>query len=132
LSGGRPDVHIVTTFGTTGFVPWDSNRIISGDRSVEKLILRGAEPGYTEAIPLFNIERGRFISTFDQEHARPWCLGAAISESLFPNIDALGTCALMAASTEVIACRTRGRVLWDLVRDHLPRHPLALRAAIGR
>jgi len=40
---------------------------------------------------LFSIERGRFISAFDQEHARPVVvLGAAISESLFPNSDALG------------------------------------------
>src|SRR5882672_9350971 len=63
-----PDVHIVT-----------------------KVVIRGAEPEYTEAIPLFNIERGRFISAFDQEHARPVVvLGAAISESLFPNTDALG------------------------------------------
>src|SRR5260370_1014204 len=86
-----PDVHIVTTFGTRGFFLGDSNRIISGDHSVEKVIVRGAEPEYTEAIPLFNIERGRFISAFDQEHARPVVvLGAAISESLFPNSDALG------------------------------------------
>jgi len=54
-------------------------------------VIRGAEPEYTEAIPLFNIERGRFVSAFDQEHARPVVvLGAAISESLFPNTDALG------------------------------------------
>src|SRR6267378_735483 len=66
-----PDVHIVTTFGTRGFFFGDSNRIISGDRSVEKVVIRGAEPEYTEAIPLFSIERGRFISAFDQEHARP-------------------------------------------------------------
>ena len=86
-----PDVRIVTTFGTRGFFFGDSNRIISGDRSVEKVVIRGAEPEYTEAIPLFNIERGRFVSAFDQEHARPVVvLGAAISESLFPNTDALG------------------------------------------
>src|SRR3989440_6737419 len=86
-----PDVQIVTTFGTRGFFFGDSNRIINGDRSVEKVVIRGAEPEYTEAIPLFSIERGRFISAFDQEHARPVVvLGAAISESLFPNTDAIG------------------------------------------
>src|SRR5262249_15937816 len=37
------------------------------------------------------IERGRFISAFDEQHARPVVvLGAAISESLFPNADAVG------------------------------------------
>jgi putative ABC transport system permease protein len=86
-----PDVQIVTTVGTRGFFFGDSNLITSGDHSVEKVIVRGAEPQYTEAIPLFTVARGRFISTFDQEHARPVVvLGAAISESLFPNSDAVG------------------------------------------
>jgi putative ABC transport system permease protein len=86
-----PDVEIVTTIGTRGFFFGDSNLITSGDHSVEKVIVRGAEPEYTQAIPLFSIERGRFISTYDEEHARPVVvLGAAISESLFPDTDALG------------------------------------------
>jgi putative ABC transport system permease protein len=77
--------------GTRGFFFGDSNLITSGDRSVEKVIVRGAEPEYTEAIPMFSINRGRFISSFDQEHARQVVvLGAAISESLFPNTEALG------------------------------------------
>ena len=86
-----PDVRVVTTFGTRGFFLGDSNLITSGDHSVEKVIVRGAEPEYAEALPLFSIERGRFISGFDQGHARPVVvLGAAISESLFPNTDAVG------------------------------------------
>jgi putative ABC transport system permease protein len=99
-----PNVHIVTTFGTRGFFFGDSNRITSGDRSVEKVIIRGAEPEYIEAIPLFSIERGRFISRFDQEHARPVVvLGAAICESLFPNTDAVGkTVRINGAAYEVI------------------------------
>jgi putative ABC transport system permease protein len=86
-----PDVQIVTTVGTRGFFFGDTNLITSGNRSVEKVIVRGAESQYIDAIPLFAIERGRFISAFDQEHARPVVvLGAAISESLFPNTDAIG------------------------------------------
>jgi putative ABC transport system permease protein len=86
-----PDVQIVTTVGTRGFFFGDANLITNGNRSVEKVIVRGAEPQYIEAIPLFAIERGRFISAFDQEHARPVVvLGAAISESLFPNSDPIG------------------------------------------
>jgi putative ABC transport system permease protein len=82
--------------------------ITSGDHSVEKVIVRGAEPEYTVALPLFNIERGRFITTFDQEHARPVVvLGAAISESLFPNTDALGkTVRINGAAYEVIGIFT--------------------------
>ena len=84
-------MQIVTTVGTRGFFFGDTNLITSGDHSVEKVIVRGAEPQYTEAIPLFAVERGRFISAFDQEHARPVVvLGAAISESLFPYTDAIG------------------------------------------
>ncbi len=86
-----PDVKIVTTVGTRGFFFGDTNLITSGDRSVEKVIVRGAEPPYSQAIPLFSVERGRFINAFDQEHARPVVvLGAAIAESLFPYTDALG------------------------------------------
>jgi len=86
-----PDVQVITTFGTRGFFFGDSNLITNGNRSVEKVIVRGTEPQYTEAIPLFTVGRGRFISAFDQEHARPVVvLGAAINESLFPNTDAIG------------------------------------------
>jgi putative ABC transport system permease protein len=86
-----PDVQVITTFGTRGFFFGDSNLITNGDRSVEKVIVRGTEPQYSEAIPLFTVGRGRFISAFDQEHARPVVvLGAAINESLFPNTDAIG------------------------------------------
>ena len=99
-----PDVQIVTTVGTRGFFFGDSNLITSGDRSVEKVIVRGAEPQYTEAIPLFTIERGRFVSNFDEQHARPVVvLGAAINESLFPNTDSLGKTVRINGSTyEVI------------------------------
>src|SRR5271167_1265326 len=99
-----PDVQVVTTVGTRGFFFGDSNLITSGDHSVEKVIVRGAEPEYTEAIPLFAIDRGRFISAFDEEHARAVVvLGAAISESLFPNADAIGkTVRINGAVYEVI------------------------------
>jgi putative ABC transport system permease protein len=91
IKQAAPDVQIVTTVGTRGFFFGDTNTITSGNHSVEKVIVRGAEPQYTEAIPLFSIERGRFINDFDEEHARPVIvLGAAISESLFPNTDAIG------------------------------------------
>jgi putative ABC transport system permease protein len=99
-----PDAQIVTTVGTRGFIFGDTNLITSGDHSVEKVILRGAEPEYTEAIPLFSVDRGRFISAYDQQHARPVVvLGAAIAESLFPYTDAVGkTVRINGALYEVI------------------------------
>src|SRR5262245_32950754 len=86
-----PSVRTVTTLGTRGFFFGDSNLITSEGHSVERVIVRGAEPQYTDAIPLFSVERGRFITALDEEHARPVVvLGAAISESLFPYSDAVG------------------------------------------
>src|SRR5882672_6491218 len=91
IRDAAPHVQIITTVGTRGFFFGDSNQIIYEGRSVEKVILRGAEPEYTDAIPLFTVEHGRFISAFDQEHARAVVvLGAAISESLFPYEDPVG------------------------------------------
>jgi putative ABC transport system permease protein len=86
-----PDVQIVTTFGTRGFFLGESNLITYADKSVEKVIIRGVEPEYADAIPLFSMEKGRFITEFDEQHARSVVvLGAAISESLFPNTDPIG------------------------------------------
>jgi putative ABC transport system permease protein len=91
IRDAAPDVQALTTIGTRAFFFGDSNLITSGHYSVERVIVRGAEPQYIDAIPLFTVDRGRFISAFDQEHASPVVvLGAAIAESLFPNTDALG------------------------------------------
>ena len=91
ISQTAPDVRMVTTIGTRGFFFGDTNLITNGPESVEKVILRGAEPQYTDVIPLFTVERGRFITSFDQDHARPVVvLGGAINESLFPYTDAVG------------------------------------------
>src|SRR5260221_9148953 len=91
IRAAAPDVENVNTVGTHGFFVCDSNRITCVDQSVEKVIVRGAEPEYTTALPLFNIEIGRFISAFDQQHVRPVIvLGAAIADSLFPDSDSLG------------------------------------------
>ena len=58
---------------------------------MEKVIVRGVEPQYAEALPLFAVDRGRFISEFDVEHTRPVVvLGAAIADSLFPYTDPIG------------------------------------------
>ena len=91
IRSAAPNLRVVTTFGTRGFFFGDTNQLIAEGRSVEKVILRGAEPQYTDAIPLFSVERGRFVSAFDEEHARSVVvLGAALSESLFPYTDAVG------------------------------------------
>ena len=47
-----------------------SNDIRYNGNVVERIILRGAEPEYADAIPLFSVAQGRFISRFDEEHSR--------------------------------------------------------------
>jgi putative ABC transport system permease protein len=86
-----PDVDSVTTIGTRGFFFGDTNNISYGAQNVDKIIVRGAEPQYIKTLPLFSIDRGRFVTDFDEQHARSVVvLGAAISESLFPYGDPLG------------------------------------------
>ena len=62
-----------------------------GDAHVERLIIRGTQPDYAAAVPLFTVATGRFISPFDEEHARSVVvIGNAIADSLFPNVDPVG------------------------------------------
>jgi putative ABC transport system permease protein len=62
-----------------------------GSEQVQSLILRGTQPDYAAALPLFTVGEGRFISPFDEEHARNVAvIGNAIANSLFPLIDPIG------------------------------------------
>jgi putative ABC transport system permease protein len=62
-----------------------------GSEQVQSLILRGTQPDYAVALPLFTVGEGRFISPFDEEHARNVAvIGNAIANSLFPLIDPIG------------------------------------------
>lgn len=91
LRASCPSLESVTTFGTRAFFFGDTNDVRYGGQVVERVILRGAEPEYADAIPLFAVARGRFITRFDEEHARSVVvLGGAIADSLFGNADPLG------------------------------------------
>jgi putative ABC transport system permease protein len=80
-----------TTFGTRAFFFGQQNSISYGGARVERLFLRGAEPEYINAIPLFAVDQGRFISKYDELHARPVVvIGLDIADTLFPRIDPLG------------------------------------------
>jgi putative ABC transport system permease protein len=84
-------LRTVTIFGTRASFFGDANDLRYGNERVERVIVRGTEPEYTDAIPLFSVEQGRFVSRFDVDHARQVVvLGAAIAESLFPSIDPIG------------------------------------------
>jgi putative ABC transport system permease protein len=81
----------VTVFGTRASFFGQDNDLRYGSERIERVIVRGTEPEYIEAIPLFAIAQGRFVSRFDVDHSRQVVvLGAAIAESLFPSVDPLG------------------------------------------
>jgi putative ABC transport system permease protein len=62
-----------------------------GDEHVERLIVRGTQPEFAVALPLYTVATGRYISPFDEEHARNVvAIGAAIADSLFPHSDPIG------------------------------------------
>jgi putative ABC transport system permease protein len=62
----------------------------AGER-VENVFLRGVEPDYADAIPLFAVAHGRFITSYDLDHTRSVVIiGQAIAEALFPFTDPIG------------------------------------------
>jgi putative ABC transport system permease protein len=87
-----PDLDVATAFSNRiNFGTAEPDSIRYGDQHVERLFVRGTQPDYAAALPLFSVGYGRFISPFDEEHARDVVvIGAAIADSLFPHIDPIG------------------------------------------
>ena len=92
LKDNVPGLDVATAFANRinfGSAPADSIRY--GDKHVERLIIRGTQPDYAVGLPLFSVAYGRFVSQFDEDHARDVVvIGAAIADSLFPHSDPLG------------------------------------------
>ncbi len=104
LRASCPDIATATTFGTRAFFLGQSNVISYEGQRVERIFLRGGEPELAEAIPAYSVGQGRFISRYDDEHARPVVvLGVDIADSLFPSTDPVGkTVHLNGSLVEVI------------------------------
>lgn len=86
-----PAAAYATVFGQRINLGEQNDEIRYGDAHVERFILRGTQPEYVKAFPLFSIQEGRFISEYDEEHARSVVvIGRAIAESLFPQVDPIG------------------------------------------
>lgn len=80
-----------TAFGTRAIFFNEANEIRAGRERVDNPIVRGVDPEYADAIPLFGVENGRFLNAFELEHSRFVCvLGAAIAGALFPDLDPVG------------------------------------------
>jgi putative ABC transport system permease protein len=88
---GCRDCEIATAFGTRAFFFGSVNQIRRGREKVDSPIIRGVDPEYADAIPLFAVQEGRFISAYDNEHARFVCvLGVGVANALFPVGDPIG------------------------------------------
>src|SRR5260370_2812191 len=86
-----PDIVPATTFGTRAFFFGQTNVISYEGQRVERVFLRGGEPELAEAIPAYSVGQGRFISRYDEDHARAVvALGVDIADSLFPQTDPIG------------------------------------------
>ncbi len=96
LQTSCPLIEFATVFGnrpsfTDGFKAGEANDIRFENENVQRVIVRGVEPDFDRAMPLFSVAQGRFISRFDLEHS-PYVvvLGSAIAESLFSHTDPIG------------------------------------------
>jgi putative ABC transport system permease protein len=86
-----PSVSYATTFANRINFADQVDEVRYGDAHVERFFLRGVEPDYAQALPLFTVAEGRFITQFDEDHARSVIVvGHSIADSLFPNIDPVG------------------------------------------
>jgi len=86
-----PGVSYATVFAQRINFTEQVDEMRYGHAHVERFFLRGVEPEYINAFPLFAIAEGRFISAFDEGHARSVIvIGRAIAESLFPFLDPVG------------------------------------------
>jgi putative ABC transport system permease protein len=89
LKENVPGLDVSTAFAQSIDIGHDS--IAYANEHVERLIVRGTQPDYSAALPLFTVATGRYISQFDEEHARNVVvIGSAIADSLFPHTDPLG------------------------------------------
>ena len=91
LKENVPGLDVATPFAQRINLADQADSIAYGDQHVERLILRGTEPDYAAALPLFTVATGRYLSQFDEDHERPVVvIGNAIADSLFPHTDPIG------------------------------------------
>lgn len=87
-----PGIDIAAAFmQRINFGATQPDAIVYGNERVERMIIRGTQPEYAAALPLFTVAIGRYITPYDEEHARDVAvIGAAIADTLFPHSDPLG------------------------------------------
>jgi putative ABC transport system permease protein len=67
------------------------DKMAYGGGLVDRMVVRGTQPEYSAALPLFTVAQGRYISPYDEEHARDVVvIGNGIANTLFPHSDPVG------------------------------------------
>src|SRR5215831_20975471 len=92
LKENVPGIDIAAAFGQRiNFGGGTPDSIVYGNERVERLVIRGTQPEYAAALPLFTVATGRYISAYDEEHSRDVAvIGNAIADTLFPMADPIG------------------------------------------
>ncbi len=91
LKENVPGLDVSAAFANRINLGNQTDSITYGDEQVKNLILRGTQPDYAAALPLFTVANGRYISTFDEEHSRNVAvIGHAIADSIFTHTDPIG------------------------------------------
>src|ERR1700722_7566569 len=86
-----PAVAYATVFANRINIAEQVDELRYGDEHVERFLLRGVQLQYAQALPLFAVAEGRFVTQFDEDHARSVIvIGRAIADSLFPLLDPIG------------------------------------------
>jgi putative ABC transport system permease protein len=86
-----PTVEFASAFATRALFFGDPNDVRYGNERVDNTILRGVDQNYAQAIPVFEVLQGRFISAYDMDHTRfVAVIGQGIANTLFPNSDPIG------------------------------------------
>ena len=86
-----PSLDAVSVGATRTAQRGDSNEIRFGAQVVERVVVRGVESGYADAIPMFMASEGRFIGPEDVDRSRyVVVMGAGIAQALFPAADPVG------------------------------------------
>ena len=86
-----PHVHFASAFATRASFFGEANEVRYGNELIDSAVLRGADQDYAEAQPIFAVQQGRFLSSYDMEHARHVAvIGEGIATTLFPSLDPIG------------------------------------------
>lgn len=94
-----PALEAISTLATRASFFGETNEIRYAGERVERIYLRGANPAYVEAIPMFTVEQGRFYNQSEEDRsAAVVVIGSTIADSLFPSIDPIGRTVMLNGS----------------------------------